>query len=188
MLLFPVLAMQTAERMNDMKSQRCFPHKMQCLFVMLFTYILITISTIGLAATLDEEHFVVGGVGLDSTPEYVESIYGTPDNIKLGHGPFGDVTHWYYGSSFSIGFLDGVATYIDVTDKNGIKTIDGIQVGDTRVKVEQTYGQPTRFNYFRKEKCYQSWYLMTNTKHTYMIFTFDIRQKIIRYSIFLVDG
>lgn len=170
-----------------MKRNNCFSHNMKWLLALLFTCIFLTTSAIGEAATVDREHFVVGGVGLDSTPEYVESIYGAPDNVEYGRGPFGDITHWYYGDSFSIGFVDGVATYIDVTDNNGIKTVDGIQVGDTRAKVEQTYGQPTHFRYYRKQKHYESWYLMTGATRTYLIFTFDIRQKIIRYSIALVD-
>lgn len=171
-----------------MRIQRHLRHTTHWLLAILLVGVFIMASATGEAATLDKEHFVVGGIGLDSTPEYVESIYGAPDDVKYGHGPFGDITHWYYGDSFSIGFVDGVATYIDVTDNNGIKTVDGIQVGDIREKVEQTYGMPLHFNYFRKQRSYQSWYLMTGTKRTYMIFTFDIRQKITRYSIALVDG
>lgn len=170
-----------------MRLQRYLLHETHWILAILLACVFIMATTTGEAATLDKEHFVVGGVGLDSTPEYVESIYGAPDDVKYGHGPFGDITHWYYGDSFSIGFVDGVATYIDVTDNNGIKTVDGIQVGDTRVKVEQTYGRPTRFRYYSKQKRYESWYLMTGATRTYLIFTFDIRQKIIRYSIALVD-
>ena len=78
-----------------MKTNNYFSHNTKWFLVLLFTCILVTVSAMGEAATVDREHFVVGGLGLDSTPEYVEGIYGAPDNVEYGRGPFGDITHWY---------------------------------------------------------------------------------------------
>ena len=47
---------------------------------------------------------------------------------------------WTYGNSFEITFVDRYTLYIDSTAKNGIKTPEGISVGDDIRKLYGIYG------------------------------------------------
>ena len=81
--------------------------------------------------------------------EYVQSIYGEPDNQETGSAPgFGDYASWEYGDSVKITFIqnkqDGelFIRHISVTADNGFVTPDGVKVGMDEKVLLKTYGEP----------------------------------------------
>ena len=89
----------------------------------------------------------LGGIQLGSTKDRVRSIYGNSNNVKAyeDHGYWnGYVEEWIYGDSFKVIFVNGHVLYINSSAKNGIKTPDGISVGDDIRKLYRTYGTAKR--------------------------------------------
>ena len=102
----------------------------------------------------------LGGIELGATPERVRSIYGNPDGVKKLVGR--DVSFWggqsgeswTYGNSFGITFIDGHALLISSSAQNGLKTPDGISVGDTAAKLYRTYGRAAKYSETKDGKLY----------------------------------
>lgn len=96
---------------------------------------------------LSINRLALGGIQIGASFERVLSIYGSPDNVKhlIGRnlsfwsGNSGEI--WTYGDSFEITFIDGTARVITSNLNNGIKTADGISVGDDAEKLWRIYGQ-----------------------------------------------
>lgn len=96
---------------------------------------------------LSMDRIALGGIQLGASPERVRSIYGSPDKIRhltwrdlrFWGGSIGEV--WNYGNSFEITFIDGTARVVTSKASNGIKTADGISVGDDAGKLWRTYGR-----------------------------------------------
>lgn len=95
---------------------------------------------------LEYARIALGGIQYGSDKNRVRSIYGNPDKIKeydSRNTPSmyeGYVEEWTYGNSFEIIFENGIAIYVHSSGKNGIKTPDGIAVGDDVRKLYRTYG------------------------------------------------
>lgn len=132
---------------------------------------------------LPMNRLALGGIQIGASFERVRSIYGSPNNIKrlvsrdlrFWDGNSGEV--WSYGNSFEITFIDGTARLITSKANNGIKTADGISVGDDAGKLWRTYG--------RAYKSMKNAYLYRNS-FIYLKFTMS-GEKISEISIF-VDG
>ena len=100
---------------------------------------------------LATNRIAIGGIELGATPERVRSIYGAPSNVRKLYGR--DLSYWngksgeewFYGNSFRLGFIDGHLMLAGVTSKNGIKTPDGISVGDGAEKIYRAYGRAAKY-------------------------------------------
>lgn len=102
----------------------------------------------------------LGGIQIGSTKDRVRSIYGNPNSIKEHDDRNtrsmydGYVEEWTYGNSFKIIFVNGKVDSISSMAKNGIKTPEGIAVGDDIRKLYKTYGTANRiagdgiYNYY----------------------------------------
>lgn len=132
---------------------------------------------------LSMNRLALGGIQIGASFERVRSIYGSPNNVKrlvgrdlrFWDGNSGEV--WSYGNSFEITFIDGTVRLITSKASNGIKTADGISVGDDAGKLWRTYG--------RAYKSMKNAYLYRNS-FIYLKFTMS-GEKISEISIF-VDG
>lgn len=95
----------------------------------------------------------IGGIQPFASKDYVRSIYGEPDKIHdLSKSPVpGDGNPdeaWEYGDSFRILFAKEYVFSIVSSGHNGLKTPDGIQVGDSEAKVMTAYGQKWKLGYY----------------------------------------
>ena len=132
---------------------------------------------------LSMNRLALGGIQIGASFERVRSVYGSPNSVKrlvgrdlrFWDGNSGEV--WSYGNSFEITFIDGTARLITSKASNGIKTADGISVGDDAGKLWRTYG--------RAYKSMKNAYLYRNS-FIYLKFTMS-GEKISEISIF-VDG
>lgn len=101
---------------------------------------------------IDYNQIALGGIQIGSDKNRVRSIYGNPDKIKEHDNRSsrrmyqGYIEKWTYGDSFEIVFINGIAEYIHSSGKNGIKTPDGIAVGDDIRKLYRTYGTAKRIS------------------------------------------
>lgn len=127
----------------------------------------------------------LGGIELGATPERIRSIYGTPDGIKklagrdLSFWGGNSGEFWLYGDLFGITFIDGHALLITSSAKNGIKTPDGISVGDSAEKLYRTYGRAAKCGANKDGKLY-------SYKNGHRILSFTVRDdKIISIGIFV---
>ncbi len=104
----------------------------------------------------------IGGITLDSSEEYVRSIYGDPDRIEYdrnlnGTNRQGSTVYTYiYGNSFKILFCGNnhipmSAGEIISTANNGIKTEAGLSVGDNESRIAELYGTDNRYIYHEKD-------------------------------------
>ena len=99
---------------------------------------------------IEYSRMALGGIQLGSTKERVRATYGNPNSIKEHDDRNtrsmydGYVEEWTYGNSFKIIFVNGYAEDISSTAKNGIKTPDGISVGDDIRKLYKTFGTANR--------------------------------------------
>lgn len=102
----------------------------------------------------------LGGIELGATPERIRSIYGNPDGVKklskfdlrYWGGQSGE--EWSYGNSFGITFIDGHALVIGSSAQNGIKTPDGISVGDTASRLYRLFGRAAKYSQTQDGKSY----------------------------------
>jgi len=98
-------------------------------------------------ANIANEELSLGGITLQSSTDYVRSVYGEPERIVKSNSRFtGPMQTYYYGTSFRLMVKDGKVTQLDSTGNNGIKTPSGISVGMTRNDLETIYGKPNRVN------------------------------------------
>lgn len=86
----------------------------------------------------------IGGIAFNSSDSYVRSVYGAPTNIRQNFNHlYGENTVIYsYNDSLLITFVKNKATFLTSKTKNGLKTQQGIAVGDSFEKVLNTYGNP----------------------------------------------
>ena len=134
---------------------------------------------------LAKNRIALGGIELGATPERVRSIYGAPDFIKKLEGRdlrFWDGNSgefWLYGDLFGITFIDGHALLITSSAPNGIKTPDGISVGDTVGNLYRTYGRAAKCGANQDGKLY-------SYKNGHRVLSFTVRDsKIISMGVFV---
>lgn len=96
----------------------------------------------GLATkNFDSERMAIGGISTGSSAEYTKSIYGEPNKIRVSEDNQ-KLETWYYGDTFQIDFLDGIACNVTSSGANGLSTPDGITVGMKKYNMTSVYGKP----------------------------------------------
>lgn len=148
------------------------------------------LSSLCMASPIPESRFSIGGITPNSSPEYVESIYGLPADRKYVPSMYGRSLQWSYNGTFIIRFADNAANYITVKANNGIKTADGIHVGSTLAELKGAYGEPIHIRHYTdtKNKTMMYYYEMKGTPYYAMYFTFNEKNEIIEYTFGVMDG
>ena len=101
------------------------------------------------------DRVAIGGIQpFFATKDYVRSIYGEPDEIKelkesKAHG-YGRDEVWKYGDTFTIYFYKDSVDLVISSGPNGLKTPDGIAVGDSEAKLISAYGGKGKIGYWYK--------------------------------------
>ncbi len=119
---------------------------------------------------LSKNQVALGGIPLDASLLYVNSIYGQPTRIEGGR-------QWisHYGNGFLVysspkyngkdsPYQKGV-NYVDqikVTQNNGIATPDGAFVGMDEHVIEELYGEP--FNKFESQNNVMTYWYFAETQ------------------------
>lgn len=121
--------------------------------VFLIIFSLVVMSSMCFAS-IDAKYLMsmsIGGVQLDSSEEYVRSIYGEPERIEYdkhlnGNNSQGSTVYTYvYGDTFRILFCGNNHIPMSVGEitsnaNNGIKTEAGLSVGDAESTITKVYG------------------------------------------------
>ena len=119
------------------------------LFISIFVisfFLLNAISYAGLASN----RFSIGGIKLGYNLSQVKKSLGEPKKIdtemknSVHDGSKYELKTVYYGTSFKIYIMNGHVISIISSGKNGIKTRDGIKVGDPEIRLADVYGQPNQ--------------------------------------------
>ncbi|WP_296903712.1 hypothetical protein [uncultured Megasphaera sp.] len=121
----------------------------------------------------------IGGVTLTSTEDYVQSIYGTPDDVSYANNAVWGNTHTArYGKSFFITY-DSSGGIIDVktTANNGLKTPSGFTVGQD-ISLVTNYFNPAAL---RKG---DHFYACNGSWEQNMMFKYNRKHKISEISIY----
>lgn len=132
------------------------------------------------ATRLPHERMALGGLHFADTMEYVQSIYGEPDNQKSGYSQETDSDYaiWEYGGSVKIYFGKNVndgeyyIQIIRVTKDNGFATPDGIKVGTDLKTLKQTYGTPA---FQPSSKTGDGQYRYNNDVYSHIHFLFQVK-------------
>lgn len=95
-------------------------------------------------AKISNSRIGIGGITIGSTAEFVTKTYGQPQVSKRSfYGPYGEYAYFTkYGDSFSVSYFenDGMVFLMSSTAQNGLKTPDGITVGDKASMLQRIYG------------------------------------------------
>ncbi len=99
------------------------------------------------------DRVAIGGIQPFASKDYVRSIYGEPDEIidRKGSRAYNDSQPdivWKYGDTFSISFYKDTVFSAISSGSNGLKTPDGIAVGDSEAKLISIYGNKGKFGYW----------------------------------------
>ena len=97
-------------------------------------------SEMGNITAIDQSKMSIGGIIVGATKSAVRNVYGEPNDIKSASIPEGNLETWYYGDSLELQFLNDKIYSISVTKPNGLKTPDGISVGDSKEELNEKYG------------------------------------------------
>ena len=130
---------------------------------------------------LSKNQVALGGIPLDASLEYVNSIYGPPTHIDGG-------VQWvsYYGNGFLVcssprpngknSHYEKGINYVDtikVTQNNGITTPDGAYVGMQESIIEELYGKP--FNRFLNPDGATTYWYFANTQ----LLAFEVKKGVV---------
>lgn len=114
---------------------------------------------------IPEEDIAVGGINLGTTRDYVQSVYGEPDNIERKNLNYGsEIIHLEinrYGTSFFVTYDLDTNRVVEVksTGNNGLKVPAGFAVGDNISDVRKYYNG-AGFSRKKNEQHYTAdWYL-----------------------------
>ena len=101
------------------------------------------------AKSIDESRAAIGGIAIGSKIDYVRSIYGEPNKSKLN---VDGALDWYYGDTFQIRFVNGLATFVCSSGNNGLNTPDDVGVGMKKRLIKKFFGRPSeRLNFDNRE-------------------------------------
>lgn len=115
-------------------------------FISIFVLLFFAISYAGLSSN----RFSIGGIKLGYNLNQVKKLYGQPQKIDTQmkssehDGSKYELKTVYYGTSFKIYIMNGTVISVTSSGKNGIKTRDGIKVGDSEIRLSDVYGQPSQ--------------------------------------------
>lgn len=138
-------------------------HKIIFSFLGITCLIALTLCSSGQCSTpvanfpkISLDRVAIGGIQPFATKDYVRSIYGEPDEISERNSKSYDYSEpdetWKYGETFSISFANGKVFCLDSSGPNGLKTPDGIAVGDSEGKLLAAYGKGWRNGYWYKSE------------------------------------
>lgn len=128
--------------------------------------------------TIDESEINIGGIGIGSSLDYVEQIYGQPTTKKEFKNYMGSGIVYNYKDKFIISALytKSNGTYIDtiICKENNLSTPSGFSVGTPYEKTIEKYGKG---NPLPKERITDYKKDLTYYEHSYgnlfMLFTVD---------------
>lgn len=119
------------------------------IFISIFVISFFMLNTISYAG-ISNNKFFIGGIKLGYNLNQVKKMYGEPKKIEtkiknsIHDGSKYESKIVYYGTSFKIYLMNGHVISVISSGKNGIKTYDGIKVGDPEIRLADVYGQPSQ--------------------------------------------
>lgn len=113
----------------------------------------LNISLCSAGKIFTSDRAAVGGISTGSSTEYTKSIYGEPGKIKISEINQNAET-WFYGDTFQIDFVDGIASSVVSSGANGLATPDGITVGMKKRNMTSKYGKPQHSDKYGKRAIY----------------------------------
>lgn len=140
----------------------------------------ITLSTFANSTRyIGNDEIAIGGITLTSTEEYVQSIYGVPDNVEYNDNAVWGNTHTArYGNSFFITYSNtGGVISVKTTANNGLKTPAGFTVGQSIYSVTEYYSSSA----LRKGK---NFYAYNGSWEQNIMFKYNGKKKISEISIY----
>ena len=102
---------------------------------------------------VSSDRVALGGITTGSSTEYTRSIYGEPNKINISKDNQNSET-WYYGDTFQIDFINGIAAAVVSSGANGLATPDGITVGMKKSKMSSKYGKAQNSDKYGKRAIY----------------------------------
>ena len=95
------------------------------------------------AKVFNADQAAIGGISVGSSTEYIKSIYGEPNSIHVDENTQDtDTQTWYYGDTFLIDFVNGIASCVVTSGSNGLATPAGVSVGMKKKTMKSKYGSP----------------------------------------------
>ena len=113
----------------------------------------LNISLCSAEKIFSSERAAVGGISTGSSTEYTKSIYGDPGKIRISEVNQ-NLETWFYGDTFQIDFVDGIASAVISSGANGLATPDGITVGMKKRNMTSKYGKPQHSDKYGKRAIY----------------------------------
>ena len=127
----------------------------------------LNISLCAAAKNFSADSAAIGGITTGSSIEYTKSIYGEPGEIRNSEKDQ-NIETWYYGDTFQIDFVDGIASAVVSSGANGLATPDGITVGMKKKNMTSKYGRPQHTDKYGKRAIY-SYQAENGAKMTFVI-------------------
>ena len=116
--------------------------RLKILLILICTLIL-NISFCSAAKIFNADQAAIGGISVGVGTEYIKEIYGDPNKIRIDNELNADSQTWYYGDTFQIDFVNGIATCIVTSGNNGLTTPAGVTVGMRKKEMTSKYGSPS---------------------------------------------
>ena len=111
--------------------------------LLLFCILCLNISICSAARVFNADQAAIGGISIGSSTEYIKGIYGEPNSIHVDEDSKDtDSQTWYYGDTFLIDFINGIASCVVTSGNNGLATPAGVSVGMKKKEMTSKYGSP----------------------------------------------
>ena len=111
--------------------------------LLLICILCLNISICSAAKVLNVDQAAIGGISIGSNTEYIKGIYGEPNSIRVDEESQDTETQtWYYGDTFLIDFVNGIASCVVTSGNNGLSTPAGVSVGMKKKVMKSKYGSP----------------------------------------------
>ena len=120
---------------------------------LLFFALIFSVSICSAAKNINSDRAAIGGIAIGSSTDYTKSIYGDPNKIKKTEDGQ-NIETWYYGETFQIEFIDGLAVSIISSGANGLSTPDEISVGMKKDNMKSKYGKPNHSDKYKDRAIY----------------------------------
>ena len=111
--------------------------------LLLICFLCLNISICLAAKVFSADQAAIGGISVGSSTEYIKGIYGEPNSIRVDENSQNANTQtWYYGDTFHIDFINGLASCVVTSGNNGLSTPAGVTVGMKKKAITSNYGSP----------------------------------------------
>ena len=127
--------------------------RLKILLILICTLIL-NISFCSAAKIFNADQAAIGGISIGVSTEYIKEIYGDPNKIRIDNELNADSQTWYYGDTFQIDFVNGIATCIVTSGNNGLTTPAGVTVGMRKKEMTSKYGSPSNSDKYGNRAIY----------------------------------